>query len=169
MSWARHEFERISIYTGQISQEVGREVVKELQEQQARAQADKEGYNRPYEEHGLRPREVPNFVFGVVAGLRHCDGAPDGFSEDGLHLYFSDTLKKAMNTSTFWADSGIRVGVNLGSIIDRYVFHASDGSSEVELGICPCDSVGKAKSIRMFWAQSSIYMDFILERRMTGL
>lgn len=96
-----------------------------------------EGCSRPFTEDGLRRKEIPNFCMGVIAGVRYCESAESGRTDKGRELHYATAISHANTVSSTWADQGIRCGLNMGNIIDRWVF-----PSQPRLKRCPAATTG---------------------------
>ena len=56
---------------------------------------------------------------GLIAGVRHCEGASDGRTDKGRPMYYTEAVDHANKVSSSWVGDGIRMAVNLGNVIDR--------------------------------------------------
>jgi hypothetical protein len=117
MAFAISPDERFAAYNAQMCLALGRQVRDDLREQSEAATRSKEGRDREATA-GLRHTPDPLLKCGLVAGIRHChtEDAPDHL---GRPLHFSDSRKKTMRMVKTWIAEGVRVGVNLGNVIDQ--------------------------------------------------
>ena len=129
MAFAINPEERFAAYNAQMCLALGRQVRDDLHEKLGAANRATEGRDRETTA-GLKYRPEPLLACGLVAGIRYCHTA-DAPDHMGRQLYFSDARSKAMRMVKAWIAAGVRLGVNLGNVVDqrcgiRYIgFHAT--------------------------------------------
>ena len=117
MSFAIEKEERFAAYNAQMCLASGRKVRQDLEAHLEAAQVSREGRNRETTD-GLVRKPPPLLKCGLVAGIRHCQSvdAPDHI---GRQMYFTDARKKAIGMVQTWISAGVRLGVNLGNLVDQ--------------------------------------------------
>ena len=117
MAFAIEKEERFAAFNAQMCIIGARRVREERQAILEEAQLDREGCTRETSA-GLTHRPLPLLSVGVVAGIRHCQ-QPDAPDRLGRQLHFADSRSKAMRMVNQWICAGVRLGVNLGNIVDQ--------------------------------------------------
>lgn len=117
MAFAINPEERFAAYNAQMCLALGRQVRDDLHEKLGAANRATEGRDRETTA-GLKYRPEPLLACGLVAGIRYCHTA-DAPDHMGRQLYFSDARSKAMRMVKAWIAAGVRLGVNLGNVVDQ--------------------------------------------------